>query len=151
MILKKQGLDYDGDCKCKFGTCVQAHQDPKQLQKKMPIKQTINTICPRPDENIQEGHLILNLNTGRAINARKMTELPVTNLAIKTAEAMAEQDGIKGSKFKNKQGIPIHPNDWIAGVDHNDPQHCNNWIKNQPTQDQEQEDEDKTKPNKTKC
>ena len=47
-----------------------------------------------------------------------------------TVEAMAEKDGSKCLKFENKQGIPIHPNDWIAGVDCNHPQHHDNWTKN---------------------
>ena len=31
---------------------------------------------------------------------------------------MAEEQGIKGLKIKNKRGIIYHPADWFAGVDH---------------------------------
>ena len=83
----------------------------------------------------------MNLNTGRAINARKLASLPVTDLVIHTVKATAERDGIECLKFENKEGIPIHPNDWIAGVDHDHPQHHDNWLKNQEEEEELSEDD----------
>lgn len=87
----------------------------------------------------------MNLNSGKVVNARKVTELPVTDLVIRTVEKMAEKDDIKCLKFENKQGIPIYPNDLIAGVDYNHPQHYNNQIANQEEQDVDDNIEDKYK------
>ena len=55
---------------------------------------------------------------------------------------MAEKDGIKCLKFENKQGTPICPNDWTAGVDCNHPQHCDDWKKNNEDEDQDEDAED---------
>ena len=33
-------------------------------------------------------------------------------------ETVANNQGVKGLKFKNKHGIMVHPADWLAGVDY---------------------------------
>ena len=47
-------------------------------------------------------------------------EIPVTNVVIKAIEAMANNQGFKNLKFKNRHGVIFHDADWLAGVDYED-------------------------------
>ena len=51
----------------------------------------------------------MNLNTGKVINARKPTRLPVTDLVIQTVEAMAERDEIKCFELKTRKAYQFIP------------------------------------------
>ena len=90
MIMKQRSLDHKKDCRFEFGECVQACKEPKTGKKNTPTERTEDAIYLRPDKNWQEGHSVMNLNTGQTINARKLASLPVTESVIKTVEAMAE-------------------------------------------------------------
>ena len=60
----------------------------------------------------------MDLNSGRVITQRKVTEVPVTKLVIKAVEQMAYNKGFKSLKFKNRHGVIFHETDWITGVDY---------------------------------
>ena len=85
MIVKRRTLDCEKDCQFEFGECVQAHHEPKTSKKNTPLERKIDGIRLRPDKNWQEGHSVMNLNTGRVINTRKLTSLPVTDLVTKNS------------------------------------------------------------------
>ena len=73
----------------------------------------------------------MDLNSGRPMTRRKVTQLPVTPSVIKAVEAMAAKQGMKSLKFKNRHKVIFHPADWIAGVDYtdndDDENNNNNW------------------------
>jgi hypothetical protein len=60
----------------------------------------------------------MDLRTGRVITRRKVTEIPITEHVIKIVEEMAEKQGIKSLEITGRNKQPIHPADWIAGVDY---------------------------------
>ena len=66
----------------------------------------------------------MDLNTGYVITCRKVTEIPVTDVVIKAVEAMAHNQGFKNLKFKNRHGVIFHDADWLAGVDYEDEDEC---------------------------
>ena len=72
-IVTRRKLDYNKHCTMEFGTYVQAHNenDPSNNN----IERSIDGIYLRPNENIQGGHLIMNLNTGKVISRARVTEI----------------------------------------------------------------------------
>ena len=60
----------------------------------------------------------MNLGSSRLITRNSFKELPITELVIKAVEALAANQNIKSLKFTNRHKIPIHPADWIKGVDY---------------------------------
>ena len=51
MIMKQQSLDYEKDCKYKFGEYVQAYEEPKTNKKNTSTERTTDAIYLRPDKN----------------------------------------------------------------------------------------------------
>ena len=119
VIMTGTHLDYDKHCKIQFGAYVQANQENNPSNTNAP--QTIDAIYLRPLNNKQGGHELMNLQTGLRITRNKVWELPVTDMVIKAVETMAEEQGIKSLKLCGRNKIPLHPADWIAGVDYEDP------------------------------
>ena len=114
MILKRESIDYNKHCKFKFGSYVQATQDNSPTNTNAP--RTIDAIYLRPANNKQEGHIVMNLQTGLAMTRHKLWEVPVTDMVIKAVEALAKQQGITTLKLEGRNKIPLHPADWIAGA-----------------------------------
>ena len=92
-----QDLDYNKHCQIPFGAYVQGAQENNPTNTNAP--RTIDAIYLRPLNNIQGGHELMNLSTGKVITRRKVVELPVTDLIIKTVEGMAEKQGMKTLKI----------------------------------------------------
>ena len=132
-ILGGTPLDCDKHCVIPFGACVQANHESNPTNDN--TARTIDCICLRPCNNVQGGHELMDLNSGRVIaRGGKITEIPVTNVVIKAVEAMAEKEGFKSLKFKNRHGVVFFDTDWIAGVD------CH--LGDQDQDDEEVEDQD---------
>jgi hypothetical protein len=66
---------------------------------------------------MQGDHELYDLNSGREITQARVTQIPVTDVVIKAIERIAEEQGFKSLKFKNRKGAILHDADWIAGVD----------------------------------
>ena len=115
MILEEKFLDFDKHFQVPFGTYVQAINEPAPTNSQGP--HTIDAIYLRPLSNIQGGHEVMDLHTGKVITRRKVTEIPITKLVIKAVEQMAKTQGFQSLKFKNRNGVVFHETDWIAGVD----------------------------------
>ena len=49
-----------------------------------------------------------------------MNDVPVIDLILKSVEAMASEQGIKPSKLQRNKKFPLHPVDWISGLDYDD-------------------------------
>ena len=114
--MNQMNLDYNKHCVVPFGTYVQANHKTNPTNTNKP--RTLDAIYLHPTDNIQGGHELMDLNSGRVITRRKVTEIPVTELVIKAIEQMAYNEGFKSLKFKNRCGVIFHDTDWIAGVDY---------------------------------
>lgn len=64
---------------------------------------TINSIYLRLERNIQGGHELMDLQTGRVIVSSRVTEIPVTDMVIKYVEQMDEDKGITSLKSYNRK------------------------------------------------
>jgi hypothetical protein len=102
-ILGLPTLDYEKHCAVPFGAYVQANHETNQTNSN--AARTIDTIYLRPAINMQGGHELLDLNSGRVITRARVTQIPVTDMVIKTIEEIAKKDqGFKTLKFKNQKG-----------------------------------------------
>ena len=131
MILMGEHLNYTKHFQVPFGAYVQASNEPTPTNSQLP--RTLDGIYLRPVTNIQGGHEILDLNTGKVITRRKVTEIPITKLVIQAVEDMAKREGFKSLKFKNRNNVVFHDTGLIAGVDDN---------KDETEYDEEEEDEE---------
>ncbi|MGC8547340.1 MAG: hypothetical protein ACP5MU_06795, partial [Thermoplasmata archaeon] len=116
VILGGRNIDYNKHCQVPFGAYVQAVQENNPKNTNAP--RTIDAIYLHPVDNIQGGHELMDLNSGRLITRPRVVEIPITNLVIKDVEAMAEEQGIKSLKLQNRRKTIFYPADWIAGVDY---------------------------------
>ncbi|MGC9176782.1 MAG: hypothetical protein ACP5F1_06890 [Thermoplasmata archaeon] len=116
VILGGRNIDYNKHCQIPFGAYVQAVQENNPKNTNAP--RTIDAIYLRPVDNIQGGHELMDLNSGRLITLPRVVEIPITNLVIKAVESMAEEQGIKSLKLQNHRKTIFYPADWIAGVDY---------------------------------
>jgi hypothetical protein len=122
-ILGLPTLDYVNHCKVPFGAYVQANL--------------------RPVNSMQGGHELYDLNSGRAITRARVTQIPVTDMVIKTIECIAEDQGFKSLKFKNQKDTIFHDADWIAGVEYDEnTQQEDDDNKDYDKEDNEDPDED---------
>ncbi len=116
VLLGGRNIDFNKHCQVPFGAYVQAVQENNPKNTNAP--RTIDAIYLRPVENIQGGHELMDLDSGRLITRPRVVEVPITNLVIKAVEAMAEEQGIKSLKLQNRRKTIFYPADWIAGVDY---------------------------------
>jgi hypothetical protein len=117
-ILGLPVLDYDKHCAVPFGAYVQANHETNQTNSN--AARTLDAIYLRPAVNMQGGHELYDLNSNRVITRARVTQIPVTDVVIKAIEQIAEDQGFKTLKFKNRKGTIFHDADWIAGVDYGD-------------------------------
>ena len=96
-------LDYTKHCTTPFGAYIQANHESNPHNTN--VLRTHDGIYLCPDNNFQGGHEVMDLNTGCVIMCHKVTEIPVTDVVIKAAEAMAHKQGFKYLKFKNRHGV----------------------------------------------
>ena len=123
-IMTQKKVDYNKHCKVPFGAYVQATVD-NQNKTNSNLPRTIDAIYLRPMTNVQGGYEVMNLATGRMVTTNLVTELPITEHVIKSVETMAEEQGIKSNKIEGRNKVPLHPANWIAGVDY-EPNNQNN-------------------------
>ena len=65
----------------------------------------------------------MDLNSGKLITRKRVKQIPVTDVVIKAVETMAQAQGFKELKFKNRHGTQFHDADWIEGVDYDESDH----------------------------
>jgi hypothetical protein len=116
VILGGRNIDFEKHCQVPFGAYVQANQDNNPKNSNAP--RTIDAIYLRPLDNIQGGHELMDLNSGRVITRPRVWEIPVTQVVINAVQTMAEAQGIKSLKLQNRRKTIFYPADWIAGVDY---------------------------------
>ena len=92
MILHQENLNYNKHCVYSFGTYVQAHDEPGQLNTNRP--RTLDCIYLRYNANQQGGHELLHLQTNRVIIRRNVTPIPITPTIIRQVHRLAELEGM---------------------------------------------------------
>jgi hypothetical protein len=92
-ILGLPTLDYVKHCTVPFGAYVQANHETNQTNSN--ASRTIDTIYLRPVNSMQGGHELYDLNPGRVITRARVTQIPVTDMAIKAIEQIAEDQVTK--------------------------------------------------------
>jgi hypothetical protein len=117
-ILGLPVLDYNKHCAVPFGAYIKANHKTNQTNSN--AAWTLDAIYLRPALNMQGGHELYDLNSNRVITQARVTQIPVTNVVIKAIEQIAEDQGFKTLKFKNRKGAIFHNADWIAGVDYDE-------------------------------
>ena len=65
LILNQMNLDYNKHCFIPFGTYVQANHETNPTNTNAP--RTLDAIYLHPTDNIQGGHELMDLNSGRII------------------------------------------------------------------------------------
>ena len=139
-ILGGTPLDYDKHCVVPLGTYVQANHESQATNDN--TARTINCIYLRPCNNIQGGHELMDLNSGRVITrGGKITEIPITSVVIKAVEAIAEREGFKSLKFKNRHGVIFYDTNWTAGVEYEEEVDDEGIINQEQDEDYEQDEE----------
>ena len=51
MISHQKAIEFNKDCKCKFGAHVQAHDEPEMMDEDTQKEHTTKDICPQPTTN----------------------------------------------------------------------------------------------------
>ena len=115
------GLHPDGarHCQIPFGGYAQVHAEPDPTNDAM-VSRTVGGISLGPTGNIQGTYKFLSLLTGRQIEARAFTPLPMPAEVIQRVETLA-QHGQQNITFEDRNGNPDHD------MDHNpdyDPDHA---------------------------
>ena len=140
MILTQESLDYNKHCKIPFGSYVQANHETNSTSSN--VARTIDCIYLRPNNIIQGGHELMDLTTGRVITRATVKVIPLTDIIIRTVERMAEDQGFKELKFKNRYGHIYADVDQIAGVNEDDEDEEDAQDDDDYEEDDEEYDED---------
>jgi Reverse transcriptase (RNA-dependent DNA polymerase) len=114
-ILHQQNIDYNKHCSIPFGAYVQAHHEPTIKNTQQP--RTIDCIYLRYTDNFQGGHQLLDLNTGRTIKRRTVTQIPITQNVIDMVEKLAKLEGMREElKIESKTGEVLYDSARFTGV-----------------------------------
>ena len=115
-ILTQKALDLNKHCKYSFGEYVKEHHET--LNTNDMKERAIDAIYLCLNDNMQGGHVCMNLSTGKRITKNKITPVPLSEVVKNRVEQMVTEQGITHVKFTNKKGIKLPNVDWIAGVDY---------------------------------
>ena len=140
MIMNQTSLDYEKHCTVPFGAYVQANHETNTTNSQ--IQRTLDAIYLRPNNNQQGGHELMELNSGKLITRKRVKIIPVTDVVIKAVEAMADAQGFRELKFKNRHGKHFHDADWIEGVDYEESEHKDDDDEEAAYEYAEEEDEE---------
>ena len=115
-ILHHQKLDYHKHCSIPMFSYVLA-TDVKE-QSNQNDARAIDALYLRPLTNVQGGHEVLDLHTWQPVKRHHVQQLPMTASVIKTVEAKAAEEGMKGLRIRTKTGHILWDSTWTAGVDY---------------------------------
>ena len=137
-LIDRKSLDYTRDFRIPFGSYVQASVATDNT----PKARTRSSIYLGQPDNIQGGHLVMSLETGKELSTQRVTVIPITDLVIKRVEEIAHNQNFKTLKFKNRKGQVYHDESLIAGVDSEANANANaNIIDDQDENEQEDDPE----------
>ena len=115
-ILSKKVVDCKKELVHSFGDYVQANFDnnPKNNN----IARILDCIYLHDVDNLQGGHVLMDLATGQQITRPKITACIMTRMVIDRVEELAIKQGYKSLRFYNqkKQPMVLKNADLLAGV-----------------------------------
>jgi hypothetical protein len=86
-IILNRKLDFNAHCKVEFGDYVQTHEEHDNTM----AAHTVGAIATRPTGNAHGGYYFIRLDTGRQINRRDWTPLPMPDLVIDQVHRLARR------------------------------------------------------------
>jgi hypothetical protein len=86
LVLNRK-LDFNAHCKIEFGEYVQTHEEHDNSMG----ARTVGAIATRPTGNTQGGYYFIRLDTGRRINRRDWTTLPMPDIVIDQVHRLARR------------------------------------------------------------
>ena len=95
-LLRGRHVDFAVHCRIPFGVYCEVHEEPSPSN--ISESRTTGAIALGPNGNLQGGYFFLLLKTGKKLNPRNRTELPVTPKVIKLVEEMGERESKRGKK-----------------------------------------------------
>ena len=95
-LLRGRHVDFAVHCRIPFGAYCEVHEEPSPSN--ISESRTTGAIALGPNGNLQGGYFFLLLKTGKKLNPRNRTELPVTPKVIKLVEEMGERESKRGKK-----------------------------------------------------
>src|SRR5210317_1558710 len=104
-IVTQKTIDFHKHCKYSFGEYVQAHHENVNTSDMK--ERTIDAIYLCPNNNMQSGHVCMNLSTGKRITRSRITAVPLTEVVKNRVEQMAVDQAITYVKFTNKMAIDL--------------------------------------------
>ena len=84
-------LDYNKHCRIEVGAYAQVHEEPDPSNR-TDLYRTTGAIALESNDNLQGGCKFLSLNTGKVLDRRNFTELPITTDVIKRVEELAAKE-----------------------------------------------------------
>jgi hypothetical protein len=98
-------LDYTKHCRLEFDTYVQVHEQHNNSM----ATRTTGAIALRPTGNAQGGYYFYSLGTGRRLNRKRWTPLPMPAEVIDRVHALARRShASNGLSFADRDGIDPH-------------------------------------------
>ena len=114
-MLSRRNIDFEKHLKYSFGAYGIASHENKP-NKNDPRQRDLDTIYLRPLSDLQGGHEVLHLATGRVINRPKFTPVIMTEMVIKRVEDMAKDQGLKSCKCYNRKWELLLADDLLEEV-----------------------------------
>ena len=109
-------IDWNKDVKILQGSYCQAFTE--HMIKNDLKQRTLDTLFLRPMPNKQGGYMMLNLTTNKEITSNRITQVPITDLVIRTVKELAVQDGMTPLKIENRTCTMICNNNMLPGIDY---------------------------------
>ena len=116
-IVTGQRLDYKRQCSIPLLSYVVAHDEPQPSNTQ--AARALDCLYLRPaGDSTQGGHECWHIATGRIVNRRHVTKIPVTSSVQAAVEAAAQAEGMTKLHLKSKHGVTLFDSSQIAGVDY---------------------------------
>ena len=103
MILNQRNWDYKKYCQYESGSYVQASQVNKPTN--MNLACTVDAIYTCPTTNLQGGHELMDLATGRLITQPKVYPYVMTKIVIKAVEKLSESQRLKTHNIFSQEDV----------------------------------------------
>jgi hypothetical protein len=126
-IMTGQYSDYDLHCQLQIGEYVQVYESHDTSME----SRTTGAIALRPPGNVQGGYFFMSLSSGKRLNRREWTLLPMPGEVIARGHALARHNPAGGDiQFRWRDGTAIedtlddgddlHDKDYVPGNDNSD-------------------------------
>ena len=113
-------LDYSKHCRIEVGAYAQVHEETDPTNDTAKYR-TTGAIALEANDNLQGGVRFLSLNTGRVIERRNFTILPIPNDVIKRVEELAANESSEFEVYDRNRNLILDDDDsLITGVDSED-------------------------------